>query len=162
VRSLSAYVFSQRSLSGYGGAPLRALGPPPRPRRPWHYGAAVTVGTLLLVAAMEWCDAAAAGKPCDDIVDLFGGSPLLATSCAAAVAAFLTVALRAGLNRLTQLHGAIVAIVVAFIHVALSPRPPEFVSRNARTLAIRAALLGLRTAGRAPPAFSSLVAQLPT
>lgn len=140
---------------GNGGA-LLALLRGAQPRRPWRYVMVLTVVSLSLVAGMEWCDAAAAGRPCDDIVELFGGSLLLAVTCATSVATLLTLALRAVLRRLTKLHRAIVAMVVAFIREKHALRSFDFVCRNLRRGSGNAALLGSSAGGRAPPAFPSL------
>jgi hypothetical protein len=141
---------------GDGGALLELLRQV-RPRNPWGYFAIVAGASLVLVAAMEWCDAAAAGRPCDDIIDLFGGSLLLASTCATAIAGLLTLAVTAGLRRLTKLHRAIVAIVVAFIRIAYTLGSLEFLCRDGRRIPGAARLTVTSTGGRAPPAFPSRV-----
>jgi hypothetical protein len=129
------------------------------PSCPWRHWAAVTLSSLLLVAAMEACDAAAAGSPCDDFTDLFGGSLLLASSVAALVGALISAVLRAALRRLGAMHRAIVYFVESLILVA-RPNRSRSAARGRtmrRTLGSRGAVLSRSAGGRAPPYFRSLV-----
>ncbi len=128
------------------------------PRSPWRHWAGVTLSSLGLVAAMEACDAALAGRPCDDAIDLFGGSLLLAASVAAAVGALVSLSARELLRRLTDIHRVLIAIVVAIVASAFSLRSAStFVRSFARRTYAPAAVLGASAGGRAPPFFPSLV-----
>ena len=128
------------------------------PRSAVSHWAGITLSSLALVAAMEACDAVVAGRRCDDIVELFGGSLVLAAVVAAAVGAMVSVAQRALLRRLTMLHRVIVAIVVALVALARAAfAASSFVRSFARRTYAPAAVLGRCAGGRAPPLFPSLV-----
>jgi hypothetical protein len=129
------------------------------PRCPWRHWAAVTFFSLILVAVMEACDAAAAGSPCDDLTELLGGSLLLASIVAAIVGALISILLRAALCRLTAIHRALVYFVEALILVG-EPNPTLGASRGRtarRTCGSPGAVLSRSAGGRAPPRFLSLV-----
>jgi len=129
-----------------------------QPRSAWQHFAAIAVASLVLVAAMEACDSFAAGHPCDDVVELFGGSLLLAATVAVSVAAVVTIAIRAALRHVTKFHGVLVAFVVAFIRIALDRRAPSaFEWRNSRGAFRNTAIRDYSIGDRAPPYFSSLV-----
>ncbi len=128
------------------------------PRSPWRHWAGITISSLVLVAAMEACDAFLAGRPCDDAIDLFGGSLWLATAVAATVGALVSVSAKALLRRLTEIHRVLIALVVAIVAIAFARRAPStFVRSFARRTYAPAAVLGSSAGGRAPPHFLSLV-----
>lgn len=134
-----------------------------RDRRALLQRAAVSWPTLALavlpltyagVIAMEAFDVVSAGGRIDDLVDLVGGSPLLALACVAAASAVTTLAIRVLHAAATAAHRCLVSVIVALFERVPRNRALRAVRRRGPVSAARAASACARIRGlRAPPRF---------
>ncbi len=127
------------------------------PRNALVMWASVAGSALAVTALMQACDAFVAGRPCDDVGDLLGGSVPLAFAVATVVSAAVCGLVRAVVDRFCAMHRAIVSLVELFTRLRTCWYTVAFFSRrNDRRSARPAVALGCDADGRAPPAHLSL------
>ncbi|WP_317996652.1 hypothetical protein [Vulcanimicrobium alpinum] len=103
------------------------------------------------VIAMEAFDVVSAGGRVDDLVDLVGGSPLLALACVAAASAAARLAIRLLHAVATAAHRCLASVIVAVFQRVPRNRALRAVHRRGLAPAHAPHLHARASAARAPP-----------